>query len=206
MAKKVVFDQNNTWVFMLKEYERIQSMMVNEKNEADTRVNFFLTIATASIGVLVILYQATNIQQQILLQATLAILSIQLIYGLIIQSKLTMRAINLEAYRMILVEIQDTFAKNSEIIDKYFEYQRKTLRLNTTGARRFIADRLLGNLSDFVAITNAFLASGITLTVLTMYNKPHQVVLNWVILTFVLMGILLYLSSYFIRRFIKPVS
>ncbi len=203
MVKKEVFDPNNTWIFMLKEYERIHNMMVNERKDADTRVNYFLTIVTASIGLLVFLFQASNIYHQILLPATVSILSIQLLYGLIIQNKLTMRTVQLASYREVLVKIQDIFSSNSEIIAGYFDYQREILKLNNTGLRKFVADRLMGNLSDFVALTNSILTGGTILTILIANNQPPDVILIWTITTFILAGTILYLSSIMIRKFIK---
>jgi hypothetical protein len=74
--------------FMLKEYERVYTQVLNDAEHAEKRVNFFLTITSAAVGVLVVLSQLSSVQPRILSVMTQEILIILLLYGVIIQNRL----------------------------------------------------------------------------------------------------------------------
>ena len=43
--------------FMLKEYDRINELWIDENSQAERRVNFFLSIASATIGAIFLIFQ-----------------------------------------------------------------------------------------------------------------------------------------------------
>ena len=48
--------------FMLKEYDRIHQLWIDENLQAERRVNFFLTITSGTIGAIIVIFEIGNIE------------------------------------------------------------------------------------------------------------------------------------------------
>lgn len=67
MEKNIKSENVNSINFMLNEYERLHEQRINATAQLERRVNFFLTIASASIGGIFLLSQNKDISASTIL-------------------------------------------------------------------------------------------------------------------------------------------
>lgn len=191
--------------FMLKEYERLYTLMVNEDSKLDQRIGFLLTISTATLGGLLLLSQISSISPQIIMSVTIGVLVILLSYGIVIQNRVNMSRVQHTAYKQLINEIQCYFGRRDPEIADYIEirgrfYQGpKHSRITT-----FFLDRMRGTYNDLMGLTNALLCGGIALTLAVSAGYSSSTIIVWTIGTVAASLALLYFALRYIRRFFNP--
>jgi hypothetical protein len=107
--------------FMLKEHERVYMLMLDESRQAEQRVAFFITMASAVIAAFALLAQTSQIPDQILSPAIQGILIVLFLYGLTTLNRINARDIQNKAYGRLLAQIQNCFAESDPKIKVYIE-------------------------------------------------------------------------------------
>jgi hypothetical protein len=156
--------------FMFKEYERLSSLIVAEHQQAEQRVNFFISIATASVGAVLLLFQISNVAQGTKLAIIESILIVQLLFGITILNRLAARSKQLKAYNRLLSEIRLYFAEHCPQVSAYSKVYSNPLDSSHPTCRsvflRHLINRLRGSFTDLMLLANSLLVGGIFLVVL----------------------------------------
>ena len=191
---------------MLKEYERIYAQVLNGTTHAEQRVNYFLTIASAAVGVLVVLSQISGIRPHILSSVAQGILVILLLYGLIIQNRLNMRDIQSKVNNQLLSKIQDYFGDSDPEIAAYLEYQRKLYKRSTPKPAflSILINRFRGSLSDFIGLSNGLLCGGIVLVSLSSAGYDLPEIATWTMVTVFFSMTIIFVFIRVAKRFLSP--
>lgn len=192
--------------FMLKEYERLYTVKMNEDAQAEQRVNFFLTVASAAVGIIILISQVSNIATEVLFAAVEGVLVVLLLFGLVIFSRLNVRPSQQRAYSKLLEEIQGYFARLDPEVTAYLEvqrgiFERPSSRFKILGI--FLLG-LRGSLTVLMILGNSLLCSGIVLTFLFSQGYALQAIVGWTTVTFVVSGAFLSAYHQFIRRRLPP--
>jgi hypothetical protein len=87
--------------FMMHEYERVHTLVLDEIRQSEQRVNFFLTIATTVGGALLLFSQLSTLTLEIKFAAIERILAVLLLFGLITFNRLNSRIVQLRAFRKL---------------------------------------------------------------------------------------------------------
>lgn len=180
--------------FMLKEYDRLQQMRIDTVRQAEQRVSFFLTIASAAIGGLIVLSQITTVSGRDLILATQSILSILLIYGINILNRLAGRQVRLNTIYSLLRGVQDYFARHDSEIAEYLDLERKAfapLKRMSTAFSRFPLHR--GGLVELIIFSNSFLCVGLVLTFVSSNFYQSSLLALWILIMMVVLVVALYL-------------
>jgi hypothetical protein len=205
MAQDTVPHGIDSAEFMLKEYERLYTLMLNEDSKLDQRIGFFLTISTATLGGLLLLTQIASISPQIITTVTIGVLVVLLSYGIVIQNRVNMSRVQHAAYKQLINEIQYYFGRRDPEIAEYIKirgrfYQGpKHSRITT-----FFLDRMRGTYNDLMGLTNALLCGGIALTLAVSAGYSSSTIIVWTIGTVAASLALFYFVLRYIRRFFNP--
>ena len=154
--------------FMLSEYERLNNLILDELRQSEQRVTFFITIASAIGGALVIFAQSKAILLNEKIVAVEGVLTILLIYGLITLNRMTSRIVQLLTFKKLQGAIQQYFASLDSRVTAYLEL-RKSLSSQSSYSSKFgwQANRLLrGTLHDLVIFTDSIICGSLLLTAL----------------------------------------
>lgn len=111
--------------FMLKEYERIHSLVMDEIRQSEQRVNFFIAIASTIGGAILLSLQIQSISLETKLSVIEVVLVILLIYGLIILSRLSDRMVEIRFLSKLQEKIQCYFRKDSQEISSYLKFKEE---------------------------------------------------------------------------------
>lgn len=114
--------------FMLKEYERLTQIKIDENRQSEQRVNFFLALVTGSIAGIIILSQAEKIEKQYIFTIIQCAQIILLLFGVKLLNKLHMRSLELEKNYILRNNIQKYFAKKDPEIDNYIKLSKNPLK------------------------------------------------------------------------------
>lgn len=180
--------------FMLKEYERIHSLVLDEVRQSEQRVNFFIAISSAVAGAIVLFLQIQAISLDTKLAVIEVVLVILLIYGLIILSRLSDRMVQLKFLSKLQEKIQFYFEKDNPEISSYLKFKGELASnpsLNSKVEKRLTV-YLRGTIHSLIIFTNTVICSGITLTALILLKANS--------LTVVFLTIFVSVSSAFILR------
>jgi hypothetical protein len=198
---------NNTEVqFLLKEYDRLSVLSVAETKQAEQRVNYFLSIATATVGSLVILFQISSVPIAIKFAITEGVLTVQLLFGIVTLNRLASRTLSLKIYGELLNEIRTYFAKRSSEITIYTQTYDDLLKSSNSrlGIKYIFFKRLRGSLTDFMMLANSLIAGGIGFVTL-MISKVNMDLIISIMVAIVLFALMLFATYYeILRRIIDP--
>lgn len=197
--------------FMLKEYERIHSLVLDEIRQSEQRVNFFITIASAIGGILVIFSQVSTLPAYIKLTVVEGVLVVLLMYGLITLNRLTSRIIQLRTFRKLQNEIRRYFANRDSEVAAYLEFHDEILKdpelfpkknkMNLT-----IARWLRGTLQDLMILTNGVICGGIALAALLNTRLSIPEIIGWTVVTVIGAAIFLLKYHYYMRTKLPPMA
>lgn len=200
---------NSTEVeFMLKEYERLSSLKVSEQQQAEQRINFFISIATASVGAVLLLFQISNLVQETRLAIIGSILMVQLLFGMTLLNRLATRTKQIKIYNRLLGEIRSYFAEHCPQVSAYLKVYSNPLNSYPPTYRfRFLAhliDRLRGSFTDFMLLTNSLLVGGIFLVIL-LSLQLNLILVLCATAAVVLISLVLFDFYYeFLKKIISP--
>jgi hypothetical protein len=187
--------------FMLHEYDRLHSLVLNETREAEQRVNYFLTITSAIGGALIVFFQLSALAINIRLVATEGILAILLLYGWLTLNRLNSRVAQLSTFRKLQNEIRGFFAKRDSAIASYIRFYEKALPSKLGWS---IIRMLRGTLQELMIATNALICGAIVLVVLVGRGSPLIEIVGWTILAFISTAMLFAIYHYTIRARLPP--
>jgi hypothetical protein len=188
--------------FMLAEYERISSLRSGEITSTEQRFNFFLTIATAAIGAIVVLSQVANLSFQVYSTVMQGLLSILLLFGLTNQNRQNVRSLQIRFYDQQIAKIQDYFAESDTEVVAYLDWQRGLMKRSQPKSRlaKVFLARFRGSLTDLITLSNSALCGGIALVTLSANGNSPQTVTIWTLITFIVAMLILYTYNGFMRK------
>ncbi len=123
-SPETILKDDHSAEFMLKEYDRFVQLFIEENRQTEQRVNFFLTIASGAVGVIILISQVSKLSGEILYVATLAVLVVLLLFGLSILNRTVTRIVQNRTYHEILVEVQKYFATRDPEVAAYLEFKK----------------------------------------------------------------------------------
>lgn len=187
--------------FMLKEYERVCELWVDESHQAEQRVNFFLTITSGGTGAIILVFQLSTLSKEFIYIFAVGVLLVLLLFGVIFLNRLIARTVQVKAFQQSLAEIQDYFGQRDPEIAQYLKKQRGIYQ-----ARRyrfkfvsFIFTVLGGGLANIVVLANGLICGGITLLLLSRVGYPIQAIALWTLVTIVLSILFLCIYGLFLK-------
>lgn len=204
--KKALNNNETSENFMLKEYERVHQLWVNELDQSEQRVNYFLTVASAAVGFIIVAFQVPSISKETFVYVAGSILTILLLYGITILNRLTSRQATITAFSHSMNEIQNYFAKRDTEIATYLNSQKIIFRgekYSHKSPPSFLY-MLRGSIKDIMVLSNALICSGLSSLMFFNYGYDSQNILLWSIIVFVLSFTLLYSYSLFIGKRLPP--
>lgn len=194
-------DAKRTYDFMLHEYDRVLKSELNELSESERRVDFFLQIASATVGVIVLVTQSPNLPIEITNTTIQIILGVLLLFGLLTLNRLNARSAQLRAYSRVTSEIQSYFSLEDPEIMAYIKAINE--KQKPSGKIVPILRMLRGTLVDFIIYSNACIISGIVLISLGNHYA-NEAVLVGVLITFIGSLIFLYRYHDFMAKKLHP--
>jgi hypothetical protein len=193
--------------FMLKEYDRINGLILDEIRQSEQRVNFFLTIASSAAGVLILFSQSSLLSEEVKFATIEGALGILLLYGFVTLNRMNSRIVQLTTLKIFQKEIQKYFTKGNKEVSDYFKATKGAidehpLRKNklTLGVGRW----LRGALQDLMILTNSLICGGITLVALSNAQQSLQSIIIWTSISTILAIIVFYNYHYFMRTRLPP--
>jgi hypothetical protein len=200
--------------FMLREYERLNGLRLDELRQSEQRVNFFLTISSAIGGGLVIFGQNQLLSPRELFFVIEGTLTVLFAYGFITLNRLITRSNNLRAIRKLQYRIQDYFAKRSPYVNSYIEFKKvifsqeelpfklSGFRLCSVGSDVLLIVR--GTLEDFVVFTNSIILTTMIILLLNQIKTPVVLKIFLFVFSIVLFYLLFKVYFSYARRIIPP--
>jgi len=211
--------------FMLKEYERLHQLSMDENKQTEQRVNFFLAIVSTIVAGLIILSQSTKITSEFFLNITLVALIILLLFGIKIMNRLNMRVIQIRAFKTLRKAIQEYFLNsNDERIRNFIKVQNNTFSKKgmkfgkvahlIVKVMKFVSKgkcgeqtllrslKISATLNSVVVLINGLLVGGIVLVIVKRlgFELNTLSIGGAMILSFISMKILLYYNRFFINN------
>ena len=198
-------ETNHSAEFMLKEYERLHELRMSEVVQSEKRVNFFLTIASATGGAIIVVLEISTLAIETLSTIIQGILIILLLFGLTTLNRLNARDAQLRILRQLMAEIRDYFARQDPDIAAYLSKQRTLQEQKQRFAIvRIVLARLSGSLTDMMMLSNSLICGGIIFIRLSSMGYPIQSIVIWTIVTVVSSMILLYIYHRLIQNKLRP--
>jgi len=194
-------DAKRTYDFMLHEYDRIMKLELNELGESEHRVDFFLQIASATVGIIVLVSKSPSLSVEITDATVQVILGILFLFGLLTLNRLNARSAQLRAYSRATSEIQSYFSQVDPEIMTYIKAVDETRKPSEKIVP--ILRRLRGTLVDFIVYSNACISSGIVLISLGSHYATGVIFMG-VLITFIGSLIFLYRYHDFMARKLHP--
>jgi hypothetical protein len=192
--------------FMLKEYERLSSLRMDEVKQSEQRVTFFLTIASAAVGLIVVLAQASSFTLgQVLVIARISLI-VLLLFGLNILNRMNARIVQLRTFDLLMSEIRSYFRKSHPELGSYFEkhdrlYMPRNYRFGIT---THITRRLRGTLIDLIVLCDALICGGIAFVEFYLRGYRGDLITGLTISVSIVSAILLYMYYYFFMKRLPP--
>jgi uncharacterized membrane protein len=197
---------NQSAEFLLKEYERLNLLRMDEVKQSEQRVTFFLTIASAAIGLIVVLAQTSSFTTDKILVISRVALIILLLFGLNILNRMNARIVQLRTIDKLMAEIRAYFRKSHPEIAAYFQkydklFQSPIYRFNIT---THVLRRLRGALIDLIVLSNSLICGGIAF--IEFYSRGYRDNLIIVLTVATVIGAttLLYMYYYFFMKRLPP--
>lgn len=192
--------------FMLKEYDRINELWIDENSQAERRVNFFLSIASATVGAIFLIFQLGTLSAEIQRIAVLGILVLFFFFGMTILNRLNTRTVQLRALRNSQHEIQDYFSKRDACIKEYFEKQKSIYFVprHKCFIMRFIHSSFSGGLDDLMIYCNSFILGGIVLILLLGFGLDKIIIILAFIVTVLIAHKLFKVYCNFMVKSLRP--
>ncbi len=155
---------------MLKEYDRINELWIDENHQVEQRVNFFITLLSTGIGVLVVIPQVTKSSINDIAIPSLGVLMVLLLFGITVLNRLSLRTVQVRAFRQSMNEIIGFFIKFDVELAEYISRQRAIYSVpdQQNFFFRFIQSSFTGGLNDLIIVSNAVICGGITLIALSV--------------------------------------
>jgi hypothetical protein len=194
-------DTKRTYDFMLHEYDRVLKLELNELSESEHRVDFFLQIASATVGIIVLVSKSPNLPIEITNTTIQIILGVLLLFGWLTLNRLNARSAQLRAHSRVTSEIQSYFSQKDPEIMAYIKAISEQQK--PSGKIVFILRRLRGTLVDFIIYSNACISSGIVLVSLGNHYAT-EVDLVGVLITFIGSLVFLYWYHDFMAKKLHP--
>ena len=156
--------------FMLREYQRIYELSRVSLNNSEQRVNFFLTLSSAVVGILFFLMGRTNqLPPEKVVFAGISTLIVLLIYGVTTLNRIIWGSEQRLYYERLMREIRSYFAERDPSITPYLELQ-DSLAKRPADQSKIVAAILhvhRGRLTDFLIISNGLICGAITIIALS---------------------------------------
>ena len=121
-----------------------------------------MSIASISIGGVIVLGQTTQIPSETIYLATQGVLITLLLFGLTIFNRVNARVVQLNIYEKMVSEIQSYFSEQDLLLGRYMKYRHELLQRKKSKHRiiNMIAplfSRLRGSLTEFMLLCNQYL-------------------------------------------------
>jgi hypothetical protein len=167
--------------FMLREYDRIHQLWLEENKQVEQRVNFFLAILTATVGAIVFLFQSATLSETEAFYASEGILLLILLFGFSILNRLLIRNVQLKVFRAAIEEIQNYFAAQNEELDSYLSKVKKLYRgeIKMNGLYKFFYYLFNGSLTSLMILSNSLICGGIVMVALIFARQPVVNIALW---------------------------
>ena len=206
MKNQTDYKKEYTFEFLFKEYDRIHSLWMDENHQVEQRVNFFLTIASASVGGLIVISQITALPAISIGVAAEGVLILLLLFGVTVLNRLNLRTVQVRALRQSMQEIQKYFATHDSEISSYLENQKKYYFVADykNAFFRYIQNSFTGGLNDLMIISNALICGGITLIALISNGFDVKSIAVWTIITILGTERIWRIYSNFVVRKLRP--
>lgn len=206
MKNQTDYKKEYTFEFLFKEYDRIHSLWMDENHQVEQRVNFFLTIASASVGGLIVISQITALPVSSIGVAAEGILILLLLFGVTVLNRLNLRTVQVRALRQSMQEIQKYFATHDTEISSYLENQKKYYFVPDYKNIffRHIQNSFTGGLNDLMIISNALICGGITLVALISNGFDIKSIAVWTAITILGTERIWRIYSNFVVRKLRP--
>ena len=201
MDPESALESKATAELMIKEYELLHALVASESAYGEQRVNFFLTVASAAIGVMVVLSQVTTISGDIQYAASQGGLIVLLLFGLTTLNRHNARVVHTMAYSVLMEKIRGYFAERDPEVAEYFSARRKAFERpkSRLGIVSAIIGRFGGSLQELMILSNALLCGGIALVAMSHAGYSLGAVVGWTTAT-VAGAIMLLVGYHFIMR------
>ncbi|MEW5940863.1 MAG: hypothetical protein AB1750_14430 [Chloroflexota bacterium] len=194
-------EQTYSAEFMLHEYDRIHSLILDEIRQAEQRVNYFLSITSVVGGALIVFFQLSTLAADTRLIATEGILTVLFLYGFMTLNRLNSRIVQLNTFRELQDEIRHFFASHDPAIASYIKFYQKTL----PSKLRWNVIRLLrGSLQELMITTNAIICGAMVLVALLANGSSPMEVIGGTVLAVVVAAILFTTYHYYMRTKLQP--
>jgi hypothetical protein len=192
--------------FMLKEYDRIIQHWLDETRQAEQRVSFFLTLATATTGAIILVSQTSLLPNGLFYVVAQGTLIILLLFGITFLNRLAWRGCQTRAFRQSLIDIQNYFAILDPEVARYLEMQRRIYsgRQHKSTISAIVLGRFGGTLIDTMILGNALIIAGIAAIWLLANGYTTENTVMWVVVTVILSMTILYVYGYLVRRISWP--
>lgn len=195
--------------FMLKEYERLNELSMATISRSEQRVNFFLTVSSAVIGILLLLgpkRQNTSLSYETLLTIIEAVLVLLLAFGITTLNRVVSGSVQREVYQKLMSHIQRYFATHDSQVAAYLELQKKEREKPKHRFRlvSWILKRHKGRLTDFMVLSNSLICGGIVIAAFLAPGQSIKALTIWALVTVI--GSLLFFYGYYeyIRKRLPP--
>lgn len=181
--------------FMLREYQRLYELSRVLLNNSEQRVNFFLTLSSAVVGILFFsMGKTSQIAPHRVIFATISSLIVLLIYGVTTLNRIIWGSEQRSYYERLMREIRGYFAQRDPSITPYLELQ-DSLANRPAGQSRVVAAILhihRGRLTDFLVISNSLIFGAITIIVLSSAGWRQVYVIMGAIIVIPAIALLFY--------------
>ena len=192
--------------FMLKEYERLHGLVLDEIRQSEQRVSFFVAISSAAGGAMILFLQTQSLPLIMRLAGIEVVLVILLIYGLITLSRLSDRNVQLRFLWRLQNSIQHYFAKNDPEISEYLKLKEELSApyIPNSKVEKLVFVYMRGSIHTLVTFTNSVICGGIVLTALTMLNVTYSVTVFITIIVTTFSAFLFRAYHYKMRALFRP--
>ncbi len=206
MKKKKKPRKSSSSEFMLKEYERIHQLWIDENLQAERRVNFFLTIGSGTIGAVIVIFEFGDLQLLTYQAAIFGVLMVLLLFGITVLNRLNSRTVMIRALRNSIHEVQEYFANKDPEISDYLDRQRKVFYFPDSGrfVIRFFQKSFSGGRNDLMIYCIAFISVGIITLILHINISNVFVIIISAILTFFITTRLLRIYCNYMVKVLRP--
>lgn len=192
--------------FMLKEYERLHGLVLDEIRQSEQRVSFFVAISSAVGGAMILFLQTQSLPLITRLAGIEVVLVILLIYGLITLSRLSDRNVQLRFLWRLQNSIQHYFAKNDPEISEYLKLKEELSApyIPNSKIEKLFFAYMRGSIHTLVTFTNSVICGGIIFTALIMFNATYSVTVFITIIVVTISAFLFRGYHYKMRSLFRP--
>lgn len=190
--------------FMLKEYDWIHDLWMDENSQCEQRVSFFLIVATGAASALIYIFQSSTSPKENWYLASIGVLFVLFLFGITFLNRINARNVQVSMFTATLKDIQDYFAESDPAITTFLVKQRERYR----GSKRrshfasFMNQILGGSLMHVMVLSNGLICGGMVMLIGAASNlNTYDILLSTTVVTVGSIISLYAYSNYTRKRF-----